>query len=155
MTLNSGIKGKIMKKIMLFVLFISMIEAKSPQANVTAVNTKGGENSYHFSVTLESDETGCEQYANWWEVLSDKGNLLYRRILIHSHPNQQPFTRSGGYVKINQKDIVYVRAHMNKLGYVGDVFKGSVENGFKKIEEIPNFNEKIETEAPLPIGCLY
>lgn len=136
-------------------LFASILEANNPEANVIAVNTKGTENSYHFSVTLESDETGCEQYANWWEVLSAKGNLLYRRILIHSHPNQQPFTRSGGYVKIDKEDIVYVRAHMNKLGYVGDVFKGSVKNGFEKINNLPDFNKSIEFQSPLPTGCLY
>lgn len=155
MTLNSGIKGKIMKKVILFVLLISMTQAKSPQANITNVDSKGEENAYHFLVTLSSDETGCKQYANWWEVLSEKGNLLYRRILLHSHSNQQPFTRSGGYVKIKKIDTVYVRAHMNKLGYVGDVFKGSVENGFQKVEKAPDFNESIETQTPLPSGCLY
>jgi hypothetical protein len=144
-----------MKKQILFTILTSFLFANNPQANVTAVTTKGAENSYHFSVTIESDETGCEQYTNWWEVLSEKGDLLYRRILLHSHPNQQPFTRAGGYVKIKKEDIVYVRAHMNKLGYIGDVFKGSVENGFERVERVPNFNEEVETESPLPTGCLY
>ena len=67
----------------------------------------------------------------------------------------QPFTRSGGYVKINKEDIVYVRSHMNKLGYVGDVFKGSVEKGFEKVEKVPDFNKSIETQSPLPTSCLY
>ena len=141
--------------ILLTILFLSILQANTPQANVTNVIPKGEDNAYHFSVTLESNETGCEQYANWWEVLSKEGDLLYRRILIHSHPNQQPFTRSGGYVKIKEDDIVYVRAHMNKLGYVGDVFMGSVKDGFKKVEEVPNFDKKIEKKAPLPTGCLY
>jgi hypothetical protein len=153
--LNLKIKEKIMKKIMLLVLFINIIYARNPQANVTAVSTKGTENSYHFVVTIESDETGCEQYANWWEVLSEKGTLLYRRILIHSHPEMQPFSRSGGYVKIKKDDIVYVRAHMNTLGYVGNVFKGSVESGFKKLEKAYDFNTSIETQSPLPTNCLY
>jgi hypothetical protein len=144
-----------MKKQILFTILTSFLFASNPQANVTSVTTKGVENSYHFSVTIESDETGCEQYTNWWEVLSEKGDLLYRRILLHSHPNQQPFTRAGGYVKIKKEDIVYVRAHMNKLGYIGDVFKGSVENGFERVERVPNFNEEVETESPLPTGCLY
>jgi hypothetical protein len=145
-----------MKKTIIFVIVTSFLFASSnPQANVTAVTTKGKTNAYHFSVTLNSDETGCEQYTDWWEVLNEKGDLLYRRILLHSHPNQQPFTRSGGYVKIKKDDIVYVRAHMNKLGYVGDIFKGSVENGFEKVEKAPDFNESIETQDPLPSGCLY
>ena len=141
--------------IILSMLLASILQANSPQANVTKVIPKGEESSYHFSVTLASDETGCDQYANWWEVLSEEGELLYRRILIHSHPTMQPFTRSGGYVKIKKDDIVYVRAHMNKLGYVGDIFMGSVSTGFEKVEDFPDFNNSIETKAPLPIGCLY
>lgn len=143
------------KTFIITILLASILEATTPEANVTAVSTKGTEKSYHFSVTIKSDETGCEQYTDWWEVLSEKGDLLYRRILIHSHPDMQPFTRSGGYVKIKKDDVVYVRAHMNKLGYVGDVFKGSVKNGFKKVDKIPDFDEKIEKQTPLPAGCLY
>ena len=55
-------------------------------ANVIAVDAKGSNGNYNFYVTLSSDETGCEQYANWWEILDENGSLLYRRILIHSHP---------------------------------------------------------------------
>jgi len=144
-----------LQKIIMLPLLLTMLQANEPQANITAVATKGTEKAYHFSVTIKSDETGCAQYANWWEVLSEKGDLLYRRILIHSHPNMQPFTRRGGYVKIKKDDIVYVRAHMNKLGYVGDIFKGSVKNGFEKVEETIEFNKKIEKQTPLPKGCLY
>ena len=146
---------KSLKHIIVLILLTSILQAMETQASVINVSTKGKENAYHFSVTLESDETGCEQYTDWWEVLSEKGDLIYRRILIHSHPDQQPFTRSGGYVKIKKDAIVYVRAHINKLGYVGDVFKGSVTNGFKKADKLPNFDEKIETQAPLPTSCLY
>ena len=145
-----------MKNLSLYLLLTSILfAATTPQAHITAVTTNGTEKSYHFTVTVASDETGCEQYANWWEVLSKDGTLLYRRILIHSHPNQQPFTRSGGYVPIKKDEVVYVRAHMNKLGYVGDIFEGSVKLGFKKAKEVPDFNTSIETQIPLPTGCLY
>ena len=145
-----------LKKMVILALLLSSVQAHTPhQADVTAVSTKGVEHYYHFSVSIKSDETGCDQYANWWEVLSEQGTLLYRRILIHSHPDMQPFTRSGGYVKIKKEDIVYVRAHMNTLGYGGAVFKGSVKDGFKKVEEVPNFDKSIEKQSPLPSGCLY
>ncbi|CAA6823426.1 MAG: Unknown protein [uncultured Sulfurovum sp.] len=134
---------------------MSILQANKPEATIIAVTTKGTENAYHFVVSLKSDETGCDQYADWWEVLSKQGKLIYRRILIHSHPDMQPFTRSGGYVKIKKDDIVYVRAHMNKWGYTGNVFKGSVQDGFKEIKEVPIFNSSIETQTPLPVGCLY
>ncbi len=145
-----------MKKLMiLFICVLSVSYAETIQANVIAVQASGNDDGYRFSVTLKSDETGCEQYADWWEVLSEKGELLYRRILVHSHPDTQPFTRSGGSVKIGKSDVVYIRAHMNKLGYVGDVFIGSVKDGFSKIEVVPQFSETLEKQQPLPKGCAY
>ena len=141
--------------IILFVCVLGFGFAETVQANVTAVSTQGSTGAYRFAVTLKSDETGCEQYADWWEVLSVKGELLYRRILVHSHPDTQPFTRSGGSVKIKADDIVYVRAHMNKLGYVGDVFKGTVLTGFKKVTKVPKFSKNVEKQQPLPNGCTF
>jgi len=125
------------------------------QANITAVKTQRTIDAYTFVVTIKSDETGCEQYANWWEVLSEEGTLLYRRILVHSHPNTQPFTRSGGILNIKPNEVVYVRAHMNTLGYVGTVMKGSVSKGFKVVTDLPTFSEKIKMQSPLPQGCLF
>ena len=114
-----------------------------------------GKRAYRFNVTLESDETGCQQYADWWEVLDAQGTLLYRRILFHSHPNDQPFTRSGGSILLEPGQKVYVRGHMNKLGYVGDLFVGSVSSGFKKAVEPPSFPKDLEKQAPLPNGCAF
>jgi len=44
---------------------------------------------------------------------------------------------------------------MNKLGYVGDVFKGSVAKGFKHATELPIFSQTLEKQGPLPHGCLF
>lgn len=145
-----------MKKIIITLFCLLNISyADAIRANVTAVTTQGSEGAYRFAVTLKSNETGCEQYADWWEVLSEEGELLYRRILVHSHPDTQPFTRSGGSIEIKPSDIVYVRGHMNKVGYVGMVMKGSVNTGFKAVTDLPTFAKNIETQKPLPSGCLY
>ena len=145
-----------LKKIIMVITFlVSVAQTNDIYANVTAVKTSGDEGAYRFAVTLKSTETGCAQYADWWEVLSEKGALLYRRILVHSHPDTQPFTRSGRAVNIKKYDILYVRAHMNKLGYVGDVFKGSVAKGFKHATELPTFPQKLEKQSPLPRGCAF
>jgi hypothetical protein len=143
------------KLITFFICVLGISYAETIQANVIGVKVSGSEGAYRFSVTLKSDETGCEQYADWWEVVSQKGELLYRRILVHSHPDTQPFTRSGGSVKIGEDDVVYIRAHMNKLGYLGDVFKGSVKKGFSKVEVVPSFPVGLDKHQPLPKGCAY
>ncbi len=144
------------KKVAITLLCIfSVMQAEDIRANVTAVITQGQSGAYHFAVTLSSTETGCEQYADWWEVLSEEGALLYRRILVHSHPDTQPFTRSGGPVAITSEQTVYVRAHMNKAGYVGTVLSGSVSEGFKKVTKVPEFDKSVEKQMPLPQGCAF
>lgn len=120
---------------------------------VENVTVSGEEMEYSFKVTLKSPDTGCEQYADWWEVIDTDGNLLYRRILAHSHVNEQPFTRSGAPVQVSSDQTVFVRGHMNNLGYGENVFKGSVENGFTAEELDVSFAQDLEEQNPLPQGC--
>lgn len=124
-------------------------------ADITEVTAQGDAGNYTFYVTIASDETGCKQYADWWEVLSNDGQLIHRRILAHSHPTDQPFTRASSPVNIQAEDTVYIRAHMNKDGYTGAVFKGSVVSGFLKATTIPNFSDEIAAQQPLPSGCAF
>ena len=102
-------------------------------ADVLSVEVSGSPNAYQFSVQIASPDTGCEQYADWWEVLSEQGQLLYRRILLHSHVNEQPFVRSGGPVNIEADTVILIRAHMNKAGYGGITIKGTVQSGFNEV----------------------
>jgi hypothetical protein len=127
-------------------------------AIVQGVKVSGGENAYNFSVTLKSPDTGCEQYANWWEVIAVDGNtLIYRRILGHSHVDEQPFTRSGGKVAISANTEVIIRAHMHPTGY-GEgkiVMKGSVANGFIALDVAADFGADLEGVSPQPSGCAF
>ncbi len=123
---------------------------------VTGVTTSGNENRYRFNVTLTSPDTGCDQYANWWEVISEDGStLIYRRILGHSHVNEQPFTRSGGDVVIKNNEVVIIRGHMNNLGYGTTVYKGSVSEGFQPLTLEQDFASNLSTVAPLPTNCAF
>lgn len=124
-------------------------------AEVINVSTSGSDGSYTFSVTIESPDTGCDQYDDWWEVLSEDGELLYRRILLHSHANEQPFTRSGGKVDVSASDVVIIRAHMNADGYGGVAMVGSVDAGFSQKTLATDFASDVEFQTPLPDGCAF
>lgn len=130
-----------------------MQEIGSGSAEVTNVSVSGDENVYTFNVTIKSPDTGCDQYADWWEVFDLNGNLIYRRILLHSHVNEQPFTRSGGPVEITSETEVYIRAHMNNSGYSSKVYKGSVANGFSASDLDVEFAEDLKDTEPLPTAC--
>lgn len=125
------------------------------KASIVSVTTSGDENAYTFSVGIASPDTGCEQYANWWEVISEDGDLLYRRILGHSHVNEQPFVRSGGSVSITSGTVVIVRAHMNTSGYGTIGYKGSISEGFSEFIIDEGFAGALATQEPLPDGCAF
>ena len=124
-------------------------------ADVVALKATGSPNAYQFSVGIESPDTGCDQYADWWEVLSEDGRLLYRRVLDHSHVDEQPFVRSGGPVAIDADTVVWVRAHMNTTGYGGKALKGSVASGFQTADLDPGFAAGAAAEPPQPSGCAF
>jgi len=119
---------------------------------VLAVRVTGGPGAYEFQVTVRSPDTGCDRYADWWEVVSEDGRLLYRRVLAHSHVDEQPFTRSGGPVPIGADTVVWVRAHLNTGGY-GRALRGSPARGFAAAVPPAGFAAGVETEGPKPSGC--
>ena len=125
------------------------------KAEIVSVTTSGAENNYIFNVGISSPDKGCEQYADWWEVITEEGILIYRRILAHSHVNEQPFIRSGGTINITKKQVVIIRAHMNTSGYGVIAFKGSIENGFKTTSLNNDFAKELATVSPLPTGCNF
>ena len=45
-------------------------------ANVLSVKVTGDAGKYQFNVEVSSPDTGCDQYADWWEVLSEDGHCF-------------------------------------------------------------------------------
>jgi len=124
-------------------------------ADVVGVRVTGGPTTYTFSVTVRSDETGCDRYADWWELLTPEGALVYRRVLDHSHPDEQPFERSGGPVDVGPDDPLVVRAHLHPQGYGGDALSGSAGGSFAPTTLEDGFAADLETATPLPTSCLF
>lgn len=124
-------------------------------ADVLAVAVSGKPGAYRFAVELSSPDLGCEQYADWWEVVGEDGTLVHRRVLSHSHVDEQPFTRSGGPVEIAADTVVWVRAHMHPTGYGGAVLRGSVGDGFIEAEPPEGFAAGLTDEAPQPPACRW
>ncbi|MDJ0702525.1 MAG: hypothetical protein QNJ46_04520 [Leptolyngbyaceae cyanobacterium MO_188.B28] len=133
----------------------TVAKSHSATAEVVDVSVSGEPNAYRFSVTIRSPDTGCEQYADWWEVLTPEGLLRYRRILLHSHVNEQPFTRSGGPAPIQPTEEVIVRAHMHPSGYGASAQQGSVETGFTPVTLPVDFAADLAEQSPQPSGCNF
>ena len=124
-------------------------------ADVVSVAVSGEPGNYTFAVTLSSADTGCKQYADWWEVADlATGDLIYRRVLAHSHVDEQPFTRSGGPVPIESDQSIIIRGHMGGVEsrYGGKVLGGTVDAGFQLVEDSVASLESVE---PLPQVCAF
>ncbi len=92
---------------------------------VRAVQDAGGKWTFH--VTVEHPDTGWEDYADGWDVVTSAGEVLkpdasqaFTRVLMHPHENEQPFTRSQSGIAIPESVTrVRVRAHDLVDGFGG------------------------------------
>jgi hypothetical protein len=75
---------------------------------------------YDFDVTVRSDDTGGDHFADRFEVLTLDGTMLGTRELLHPHEEEQPFTRDlrGLHLPAGIHRVV-VRAHHKTRGYDG------------------------------------
>jgi hypothetical protein len=96
--------------------------ALAGEADVIDVEVRSaGGNTYDFDVTIRSNDTGWEHYADAFEVLAPDGTLLGQRILMHPHVDEQPFTRDLHGVEIPQGiGQVIIRARHKPKGYDGE-----------------------------------
>jgi len=122
---------------------------------VIDVSVNGSPGDYSLSVTISSPDIGCESYADRWEAISEEGELLTRRVLLHAHVEEQPFTRSVGGLHVQPGDTVIIRAHMSVGGNGGSVMRGTVADGFATAEVPAGFAADLESRAPLPGNCAF
>lgn len=80
----------------------------SANANVIFVKAvQAVDGTWTFHVTVFHPDTGWDDYANGWDVVTEDGTVLnpdpnapFTRLLLHPHVDEQPFTRSQGNIVI-------------------------------------------------------
>jgi hypothetical protein len=88
---------------------------------------QASDGTWTFHVTVAHPDTGWEDYADGWDVLTPDGRVLkpdpgspFTRLLLHPHESEQPFTRSQSGIAIPPGvSQVRVRAHDLVDGYGG------------------------------------
>lgn len=97
------------------------IAGEADVLSVTINETHSG--VFSFSVTVSHTDEGWDHYADKWDVIDNKGNILGTRVLHHPHVNEQPFTRHLSEVSIpTDLSSITVRAHDSVHGYGGQTF---------------------------------
>jgi hypothetical protein len=95
--------------------------AQDARADVVAVRLRRNpDGTFDVAVTIRSDDTGWDRYADRFEVLAPNGTVLGVRELLHPHEDEQPFRRSltGLRLPAGLTEVV-VRARMKGIGYRG------------------------------------
>ena len=81
----------------LFGLFLAF-PSRAGEVEVVAAKARlvqsGAASVWRFEVTLRHADAGWNHYSDSWEILAPDGKLLGRRVLLHPHVGEQPFTRS-------------------------------------------------------------
>ena len=100
-------------------MLITSTNALAGEARVTDVRVEArSDGSYDFFVSVLHEDTGWDHYADGWEVVAPDGEVIGKRVLLHPHVNEQPFTRSLGGVRIPAGvDSVAIRVHDSVHGY--------------------------------------
>ena len=105
-------------------------EGNLADANVTFVRVVHEEGDlWTFHVTVEHPDTGDDDYANGWDVITPNNEVLkaqegdqFTRLLTHPHIDEQPFTRSQSGILIPAETAgVFVRAHDLVSGWGGEM----------------------------------
>lgn len=106
-------------------------EAPGPEqgnADVLSVRAvQAADGTWTFHVTVRHPDTGWEDYADGWDVVTPDGQVLkpdldskFTRTLLHPHVEEQPFTRSQSGITIPEGVTqVRVRAHDLVAGFGG------------------------------------
>ena len=100
------------------------------EANVVGVEFDDlGDGRYRFNVTLLHDDDGeAPTYADWWQVDTQDGQELGRRVLTHAH-STAPFTRSQVIDIPDGVTMVIVRGHDMLHEYGGQAIRVNLQTG--------------------------
>ncbi|MGH7308671.1 MAG: hypothetical protein ACREK6_08265 [Candidatus Rokuibacteriota bacterium] len=99
---------------------LTAISAWAGEADVVAVEAVEEEAGvWTFVVTVRHADRDSEHWADWWRVRTPDGSELGRRVLLHSHVDEQPFTRDARIRIPRDVRIVVVEAHDKVHGLGG------------------------------------
>jgi len=113
-----------MKKLLICCFLIWTTSVSANQVSIRGVQLSKVNGEWTIHVTLKHHDTGWENYADAWRVVSASGTVIATRTLYHPHVNEQPFTRSLTGVKIpDSVNVVLIEAHDTVEGWSKDRVK--------------------------------
>jgi len=94
-------------------------EQRFPDVVDVKTRARGG-GVYDFDVTVSSPYDTPARYADGFRAVTESGQVLGERKLLHDHQGEQPFTRDLYGVKVSPPvTTVVIQARDQKYGYGG------------------------------------
>lgn len=100
-------------------LSLAPATAMSDPARIVAAEASASERGWTVSVTLRHGDTGWDDYADGWRVVTADGTILATRTLAHPHVAEQPFTRSLSGLDLPSGTPLYIESSTNVTGWSG------------------------------------
>lgn len=98
----------------------SATEQRFPDVVAVQVSS-AGDGRFNFQVTLSSPYDTPQRYADAFRVMTEEGETLGVRELLHDHANEQPFTRGlSGVAIVPGITHVVVQGRDQEYGYGGE-----------------------------------
>jgi hypothetical protein len=105
-----------MRRLLLLVLLPTA--AFADDAVIEGATASRSDATWTFEVTLSHTDSGWDDYADGWRIVTEDGTELGARVLLHPHVDEQPFTRSLSGVAIPDGiATVYVEARTTRDGW--------------------------------------
>ncbi|TVQ20047.1 MAG: hypothetical protein EA367_09730, partial [Leptolyngbya sp. DLM2.Bin15] len=130
-----------------------------------------------LQVTLQSPDRDCDRHADWWEVLSEEGDLLDRYLITEPHGFEKPFSTEK-VMKVDVSQPIIIRAHFSapvnsqtyysppsgiyygpstviNSHYSTQAMKGRLDqlDSFRSIRLSPYFASQVEGPGDQPQDC--
>ena len=127
--------------------------------------TQKDNNKYDISVTIQSPNEGCNRYADWWEAITEEGELLHRKILDSSQGFEHQFTSNALIDILDPDQTIIIRGHFSEdidsyrygygTGYTTQSMKGQVSqpSSFQQVRLPSQFAARVERQGEQPKEC--
>ena len=93
--------------------------APSDPARIVAAEARTSGGGWSVSVTLRHGDTGWDDYADGWRIVTADGTILATRPLAHPHVTEQPFTRSLSGLDLPAGTPLYIESSTSVTGWSG------------------------------------
>ena len=100
-------------------LFLAPVSATADPAVIVEAQARPSGDGWTVSVTLRHGDTGWDDYADGWRVVTAAGAVLGTRELLHPHVDEQPFTRSRHFASLPADVPLFVESSTTRTGWSG------------------------------------